>query len=324
MRMRLLVTGGAGYIGAHVVGMLRAAGHDVVVVDDLSAGDATRIDAPLVPLDLARQDAPETLAAVLAEHQTQGVIHLAARKRVAESVRRPGWYREQNVGGVRHLLRGMAAAGVDRLIFSSTAAVYGDVAAEPVDESARTAPVNPYGETKLEGERLITAGAKKFGLRAVSLRYFNAVGAARPELGDNAPANLVPIVFEQLERGAAPVIHGDDWDTPDGTCVRDYVHVADIAEAHEAALSLLNGRPGNVALNVGTGEGKSVREMLEHVFAATGIRIDPVVAARRPGDSAHVTASVERIKRVLGWRATRSVEEMVSSAWAAHRARVAA
>jgi len=322
--MRLLVTGGAGYIGAHVVIALQAAGHEVVVVDDLSAGRADRIGAPLVEIDITRADARLKLAAVMDEHGSEGVIHLAARKRVGESMVRPDWYRAQNVGGLRNVLAAMRTSGIDRLVFSSTAAVYGDVDTAPVRESAPTRPVNPYGETKLEGERLITVAARDWGLRAVSLRYFNAVGASSPELGDSAPANLVPLVFERLDDGLPPVILGDDWETPDGTCVRDYVHVADVAEVHEAALRLLHGRPGNTVLNVGTGHGTSVRQMIEEVFIVTGNRVEPIVAPRRPGDSASVTASVERIARVLGWRAVRTVDEMVASAWEAHLARTSA
>lgn len=320
--VRILVTGGAGYIGAHVVATLAASGHEILVVDDLSSGAASRVSVPVVELDVAAAGAPRELARLLRAHGAEAVVHLAARKHVAESVERPQWYEEQNTGGVRHVLRAMADAGVDRLVFSSTAAVYGEVGLEPVGEDAPTQPISPYGQTKLDGERLIAA-ASEWGLRSACLRFFNAVGAAEPALGDPAAGNLVPIVFGQLKEGLPPTIYGDDWPTPDGTCIRDFVHVCDVAEAHEAALRLLAGPAQATVVNVGTGVGTSVRQMIDEIIDVTGIRIEPIVAPRRPGDSAAVVADVARARRELGWAASRSVEQMVASAWAAHLLRLA-
>jgi UDP-glucose 4-epimerase len=324
--MRLLVTGGAGYIGSHVVTALHAQGHDVVVVDDVLRTPVDEVDgAPIVRLDLASDSAPEAIARVLAEHGVDVVMHFAARKQVGESVARPAWYYSQNIGGLANLLLGMERAGVDRLVFSSSAAVYGAADGVSIDESVEPHPINPYGETKLAGEHLVSAAARAFGLRAVSLRYFNVAGAASPELGDPASLNLIPMVFERLVKGERPQIFGADYDTPDGTCVRDYIHVVDLAEAHTAALRLIaDGEPGNVVLNVGSGIGTSVRQIIDRSLAVVGSTLEPIVVDRRPGDPAFVVASPARIAEVIGWRARHGVDEMVASAWAAFQARTTA
>ncbi|HEY0248876.1 MAG TPA: UDP-glucose 4-epimerase GalE [Gryllotalpicola sp.] len=324
--MRLLVTGGAGYIGSHVVSALHAAGHEMLVVDDLLRGRVDDVDgAPVARLDLASDDATNVIARLLVEHRTEAVLHFAARKQVGESVARPAWYYRQNIGGLANLLLGMEQASVTRLVFSSSAAVYGAAHGAAIDETVEARPINPYGETKLAGEQLITAAATGFGLSAVSLRYFNVAGATSPELGDPAALNLIPMVFERLDRGEAPRIFGDDYATPDGTCVRDFIHVADLADAHTAALGLLErSEPGNTVFNVGTGVGTSVREIIDKILAVTGSGLSPVVEGRRPGDPAYVVASPARIAAAIGWRAQRSVDEMIGSAWAAHQAQVRA
>jgi UDP-glucose 4-epimerase len=323
--MTWLITGGAGYIGAHVVDAMRAAGERLVVLDDLSAGRPGRLpaDVPVVNgsvLDRALLDA------VLTEHGVRGVVHLAARKRVGESVTEPLTYYRENLGGLTTLLEAMTAAGVRRLVFSSSAAVYGEPETPTglVTEDTPCRPVSPYGETKLAGEWLVRAAGRAHGLSTVCLRYFNVAGAARPELADLGAANVIPMFFERLERGEAPVINGDDYPTPDGTCVRDYVHVADLAEAHLAAARLLDGAAPagtDLTVNVGTGRGYSVREVAEAVAEATGIR-EPAarVAARRPGDPPVVVASVALAAERLGFTARRGLPEMVSSAWAGWRA----
>ncbi|MEU3027123.1 UDP-glucose 4-epimerase GalE [Streptomyces incarnatus] len=314
--MTWLITGGAGYIGAHVARAMTGAGEKVVVLDDLSAAVPSRLpsDVPLVTgstLDGTR------LREALTEHGVTGVVHLAARKQVAESVADPTRYYRENVGGLATLLDAMAAADVRRLLFSSSAAVYGNPDVDLITEDTPCAPVNPYGETKLAGEWLVRAAGRAHGISTVCLRYFNVAGAAAPELADTGVFNIVPMVFDRLTRGEAPRIFGDDYPTPDGTCVRDYIHVADLAEAHLAAARRLAGDTpaGDLTLNIGRGEGVSVRELITIVGEVSGDRREPVVEPRRPGDAPRAVASAERAARELGWRARRDVHEMVRSAW---------
>jgi UDP-glucose 4-epimerase len=315
--MTVLVTGGAGYIGGHVVRQLRERGQRVVVVDDLSSGKSERLgDVELIAIDLADSSAPADVARVLKQRQVESVIHLAARKAVGESVERPAWYYQQNLASLANLLLGMEAADVRRLVFSSTAAVYAS-SDGPLDEESTTNPISPYGETKLAGEWLVHAAARN-GLRAVSLRYFNVAGAGSPALGDTSVNNLVPMVFAKLDAGEPPVIFGDDYATADGTCVRDYVHILDVADAHLAALDSLASGTGADLYNIGTGAGVSVRQMIDTILDVTGSSLQPIVADRRPGDPDMVVAAVDRVADRLGWRATRSLRDMVSSAWEAH------
>ncbi|WP_345713592.1 UDP-glucose 4-epimerase GalE [Kineococcus glutinatus] len=320
--MSVLVTGGAGYIGSHVVRLLQQRGQDVVVVDDLSNSTADRTGgAPLVQLDLAVDAAPERLAAEMRERGVTSVVHFAARKQVGESVARPAWYWKQNVGGTANLLLAMEEAGVRELVFSSSAATYGAPDVELVREDGPAEPINPYGQTKLVGEWMTRAAGRAWGLRAANLRYFNVAGAGWPDLGDVAVMNLVPMVFDRLERGEAPVVFGDDYPTPDGTCVRDYVHVLDLAKAHLAALDHLaaDERPHDV-FNVGTGRGASVLEVVEAVGAATGAAVEPVVRERRAGDPPRLVADVGRIRGTLGWSAEEDLTSIVTSAWQAWQA----
>ncbi|GGR10679.1 UDP-glucose 4-epimerase GalE [Streptomyces pilosus] len=314
--MTWLITGGAGYIGAHVVRAMTGAGEQVVALDDLSAGVPGRLPAG-VPLVRGSSLDGDLLKRVLAEHRVTGVLHLAARKQVGESVAQPTRYYRENVGGLVTLLDAVAEAGVRRLVFSSSAAVYGDPRVDLITEDTPCAPVNPYGETKLAGEWLVRAAGQAHGISTVCLRYFNVAGAAAPELADTGVFNIVPMVFDRLTRDEAPRIFGDDYPTPDGTCVRDYIHVADLAEAHLAAARLLSegGVNGDLTLNIGRGEGVSVRELVTAIGKVTGDTRPPVVEPRRPGDAPRAVASAARARELLGWGAGRSVHEMVESAW---------
>ncbi|MCL2803451.1 MAG: UDP-glucose 4-epimerase GalE [Micrococcales bacterium] len=315
--MSICVTGGAGYIGAHIVRSLLAAGQEVVVVDDLSTGAAGRVgQANLVELDLSDTSEIPRLTAALSN--CTAVIHIAAKKQVAESVARPAWYYQQNVGAMANLLLAMETQGVDRLVFSSSAACYGQPGVERVTEDTPTQPINPYGATKVVGEELGQAAAKAWGLRAVNLRYFNVAGSGWDDLGDPAVLNLIPIIFERIQQGQPPIVFGDDYPTPDGSCIRDYIHVMDIASAHTQALDYLeqDNRPFDV-FNVGTGQGTSVFEVIDQAEAAVKEPMNPQVTARRPGDPAALVGDVTRINQVFGWQASYDLKGMVDSAWRA-------
>ena len=317
--MTTLVTGGTGYIGAHIVDLLLRQGRSVIIVDDIVTGFEDRVPGvPIERMDLSEDDTVARLRELMIAHDVDEVVHLAARKQVGESVQRPAWYFKQNLGGLANLLVAMGEAGVSRLVFSSSAAVYGNGAGVPLLETDETRPVNPYGETKLVGEWMIRDEAASRSLRAISLRYFNVAGAARPELADRAVLNLIPMVFHKIAEGENPIIFGDTYDTADGTCVRDFIHVADLADAHLAALSRLHEQADAFdVFNVGTGRGYSVRDVVEEVAVVSGIPVHPRVEAPRPGDPGSVVAAVDKIGRVLGWSATRSLTDMVSSAWSA-------
>ncbi|MFD7455986.1 MULTISPECIES: UDP-glucose 4-epimerase GalE [unclassified Streptomyces] len=313
--MTWLITGGAGYIGAHVVRAMTEAGERTVVYDDLSTGIAERVPDG-VPLEVGSTLDRERLSRVLAAHGITGVVHLAAKKQVGESVDLPLHYYRENVEGLRVLLEAVTAAGVPSFVFSSSAAVYGMPDVELVTEETPCAPMSPYGETKLAGEWLVRATGRATGLSTASLRYFNVAGAAAPELADTGVFNLIPMVFEKLTEGAPPRVFGDDYPTPDGTCVRDYIHVVDLAEAHVAAARALEESPGrDLTLNIGRGEGVSVREMIDRINAITGYGRPPTVTPRRPGDPARVVASAERVATELGWKAKHDVQDMITSAW---------
>ncbi|WP_406144031.1 UDP-glucose 4-epimerase GalE [Streptomyces sp. NBC_01012] len=314
--MTWLITGGAGYIGAHVAKAMTGAGERVVVLDDISSGIEERLTSDVTLVRGSASDR-EVLDRVLAEHAVTGVVHLAAKKQVGESVEKPLLYYRENVSGLGVLLEAVVAAGVRRFLFSSSAAVYGVPDVDLITEETPCAPINPYGETKLAGEWLVRATGRAHGISTACLRYFNVAGSAAPALADLGVFNVVPMFFERLTRGEAPRIFGDDYPTPDGTCVRDYIHVADLADAHLAVASHLGkgSDGGDLTVNIGRGEGVSVRELADLVGEVTGLRTEPVVEARRPGDAARAVASASRMTGKLGWTARRDMREMVESAW---------
>ena len=318
--MTWLVTGGAGYIGAHVVRAFTDRGLGAVVLDDLSSGHRSfvRPDVPFVQGSILDTD---LLVRTLREHQVVGTVHLAGFKYAGVSVQRPLHTYDQNVAGTVSVLRALEQTGVDKLVFSSSAATYGTPDVDIVTEETTPSPESPYGESKLIGEWLMRDQATATGLRHTSLRYFNVVGSATPDIYDTSPHNLFPLVIEALVEGRTPRINGDDYPTPDGTCVRDYVHVADLAVSHVAAAEALSaGAPLQRIYNLGSGDGLSVRQVMEAMARNTGIDFTPEVHSRRPGDPARIVASGELAARDLKWHMRHTVDEMVTSAWQARQA----
>jgi UDP-glucose 4-epimerase len=311
-----LVTGGAGYIGTHVARVLLEQGYRVVVLDDLSSGRAARIPDQVPLVQCSVQDEAAVTAA-LRDYGVDGVVHLAAKKAAGESVQQPLRYYRENVDGMISLLAAMQQAQVGRLVYSSSAAVYGTPARNPIDEDFALVPESPYGQTKVIGEWLAHDAGIATGLSWVALRYFNVAGAGDPSLGDTSVNNLIPMVFAALERGQAPQIFGDDYPTPDGTCIRDYIHVQDLADAHAAAVAFCMANRAADVFNVGRGIGSSVLEVMAMISDVLQRDIGSVVTARRPGDPPASTAATARIEQVLGWRAQRDLHDMVSSAWQA-------
>lgn len=313
--MKILVTGGAGYIGSHVVRAAEAAGHSCVVVDNLSTGLAKRIHCPIVELDLAAWDAIGQLIRLMKDEKFDSVIHLAARKQVGESVEKPEEYFLENLGGLANLLLAMREVGLKSLVFSSSAATYGMPNVDKVSEDYLGVPINPYGQTKLIGEQMVK-NAQVWGLKGVNLRYFNVAGAGAPDLADTAALNLIPIAINAVRAEKAPIVFGTDYPTPDGSCIRDYVHVEDLALAHLAAVDYLVGDDQEFqTFNVGTGEGASVIEVLDALKTASKIDFEVALGERRAGDPPRLVADVSRIERVLGFRTKHDLASIVQSAW---------
>lgn len=312
--MRLLITGGAGYIGSHVVQSALENGIEVEVVDDLSTGVSERVSSPIHNVELSDPAAQKSLISIL-KSGFDGVIHLAAKKQVGESVERPEYYYRENIDGLLNLLEAMKVTETPNLVFSSSAAAYGMPDVEKVSETDTPRPINPYGQTKLIGEWM-AANAQQWGLRSVSLRYFNVAGAGDINLKDTAALNLIPIVINQIKTGQTPKVFGDDYETPDGSCIRDYVHVSDLARAHIMAFDYLRKLPSkHEVFNIGTGQGSSVFEVLDGLRKVSGINFDHQVLGRRAGDPPRLVADVSKAKQLLGFETSHSLTEILESSW---------
>jgi UDP-glucose 4-epimerase len=318
--LNVLVTGGAGYIGSHTVERLRSRGDRVVILDNLELGHRQAIgDTPLVVGDTRDTILVER---ILREHHIEAVIHFAAYKAAGESMTNPAKYFENNVGGTLGLLEAVRSAGVRRLVFSSTAAVYGTPQSLPVLETAPLRPESPYGESKLMVERMLGWYDHAFGLRSVALRYFNAAGAALDgHIGEDPrqAQNLVPLVL-RAATGRIPCVRvfGTDYPTPDGTCIRDYIHVLDLADGHLKALDWLTAHDRSDVFNLGTGKGASVNEVLETARRLSGVDIPIEYVGRRPGDPVSVWADNTKARALLGWQPRYGLEDIIASAWRWH------
>ncbi|HEY7827912.1 MAG TPA: UDP-glucose 4-epimerase GalE [Candidatus Limnocylindrales bacterium] len=320
--MRILVSGGAGYVGAVTVERLLAAGHSVMVLDDCSTGHPGAVPAG-ASLSRASYTEGDAVAHLLAEGRIEAILHCAARSLVGESIREPSIYYRSNVVGGIALLEAARASGVNRFVFSSTAAVYGVPATIPITESAALDPINPYGESKRTFEGALRWYGTAYDLRSVSLRYFNVAGASKLSGEDHDPeTHLIPNILAAVETDRPVTLFGADYATPDGTPIRDYIHVEDLAEAHLAALEatgqeLAGAEPPALALNLGTGSGFSVRQVLRAAEDVVGARIPSTIGPRRAGDPPILVAAAERAHEVLGWTPRQgSLAEMIGSAWA--------
>lgn len=320
--MHVLVCGGAGYIGSHVAKQLAKHGIEVTVLDNLSTGHREAVQwGPLIEADLMY---PNVLEPVFARARFDVVMHFCARSLVGESVAQPYDYYSNNVAGTLNLLRAMRRHGVNRIVFSSTAAIFGNPVSDTIDEEHLRSPVNPYGASKLMAERILADAAHAYGLDSTSLRYFNAAGASPDgEIGEShqPETHLIPNVLRAAQ-GTGPTlrIFGDDYPTRDGTCIRDYVHVDDLAQAHVLAIDFMRGRPGSHAFNLGNGSGFSVDEVVRAAERVTGASIPREVAPRRLGDPPILVASSTRAQAELGWKPRyTSLEPIIESAWRWHR-----
>ena len=312
---KVLVIGGAGYIGAHICQSLVDNGYSVRIFDDFSNGLHRRIDGKFT--DLVEASILDRSALIGAMDGIDSVIHLAAKKAVEESVSNPLKYYEHNVGGTLNILAAMAVKKVKKIVFSSTAAVYAPSKKSAIDETDLLAPLSPYGATKVMAEELIKSVGVAEGFSTISLRYFNVVGSTKVEFADNSKDNLVPKVFAAIKRGESPEIYGSDYPTKDGTCIRDYIHVADLSDSHLSALKRVESAIVHEVYNVGSGKGYSVKEMIDQISLSMNKKLTPKLCPRRAGDIPQLIASISKIERELGWTPKRSLKEMIDSAWQA-------
>jgi UDP-glucose-4-epimerase GalE len=323
--MTVLVTGGAGYIGSHTVRLLASQGRDVVVLDSLELGDKSRLGS--VPLFQGDINDERIIEKICRKHAITDVVHFAAYKAVGESMDQPLRYYNNNVAGTIALVRSLLSNGVNRIVFSSSAAVYGNPESVPVTEESALRPESVYAETKSVVERFLSS-CDAIGLRSVSLRYFNAAGAsADASIGEDwsMSQNLVPLVMKAILGFSGPLnVFGNDYPTPDGTCIRDYIHVDDLADAHVKALDYLSTGGKSLACNVGTGKGTSVLDVLHLAEQVSGRKVPYNIVGRRSGDPVSVYADPTLIRALLGWKATRDVRDIISSAWNWHERDAAA
>ncbi len=307
-----LVTGGAGYIGSHIVRDLLKENIEVLIIDDLSTGIKEKIPTQAQFFQGTLLD-NDFLKDVFNENTIDGIVHLAAKKSVGESVERPAYYFEENIGGLLNLIHIMQEKNINNFVYSSSAAVYGEPTEPLVSEATPTVPTSPYGETKLIGEWLL----QKQEMNSIILRYFNVAGAASEDLADTAADNVIPKVFKALDENKIPEIFGDDYPTPDGTCIRDYVHVSDLSKAHVLAVKKLQTAPFSDVFNVGTGTGVSVKELFQQIQKSIGSEFEYQITSRRAGDPAATVADVKKIAEKLSFKSQLGLAEMVDSAWQA-------
>lgn len=311
--MTVLLTGGAGYIGSHVARLLANSGIAVVVVDQV----ASRLNnTPTLKADLSESSSVLALQDFMTKHNVTSVIHLAALKQVSESVAEPERYFTNNIEGLVNLLTAMRNTGVNKIVFSSSAAIYGNSDADLVTEDEAAIPVNPYGQSKLMGEWMVSNAEIAWGLTHVSLRYFNVAGAGWPDLCDRQRLNLIPILLAAIKEGKKPIVFGNNYPTKDGTCIRDYIHVTDLAQAHLSALAYLDrqDRPYSV-FNLGTGKGFSVLEVLRAIRAEVDPDISYEIGEPRQGDPARLVADPSRADQILGWQSKKELKDIIKSHW---------
>lgn len=320
--MAVLVTGGAGYIGSHVVRLLLKKGFEVIILDNLSRGHKASLPQNVIFEEVDLLDR-EKLSAVVQKHNIESVIHFAAFAYVGESVEDPEMYYRNNVSGSVNLINTLKEKGVKRFVFSSTCSLYGNPLTIPISELETTKPINPYAKTKLMIEQILADYETAYGMKYVALRYFNAAGASvSGEIGEShfPEPHLIPLVlFTALGKRESISVYGDDYPTPDGTCVRDYIHVEDLADAHVKALEYLNKGNSSQIINLGTGDGNSVKEVISVAEEVTGRKIKSVFSQRRAGDPAVLVADNKKAKEVLGWSPKFNLKDIVQTAWQWHQ-----